>query len=280
MRHELVLVTKNPPTITLELGDQEALLAPTREALAEARELDVDSQLTMQEAQDLAAEYARMADAIEAWRKHFTVPIDGAKKMVMDFVREALANLDTARALTKDKAAAFYRAEQKRVEEERRAAEETARKERERLEAEARAAAERAAHEQREADEKARAAQAAKDEEERKRLRAEADAAALRAAEEAERAAAQAATASVITAPSVTTRVPKAKGMGFRPSVTVEITDLSTFLQAVAASHHFFGFVEPALSKLKRAAEDNEQFAFPGVKVTRDVTPTSRKAAA
>jgi colicin import membrane protein len=268
------LVLRKPvlPTILIDLGSRAAIEKPAADALELAAAMVIDSpEMASQAAEEIAA-WAKQDAEIEAWRCEFTVPLDNAKKSVMDFVRKARTDLAGAQSTLRGKVAGYVRAEQERVARERREAEDHARREREKAEADAREK-ERLAREERQRAE-ALAAEAAnqEDPEKKKQLEAEASAAAQASEHHLDEAATSAAIATVIT-PAAVQEVAKIGGLRSGQKVELEVTDMLPFLTWIVANPAFVHLVTPdtaALKALEKSMKD--KFNIPGVKVTRDVS--------
>lgn len=268
-----------PPAITVNLGDQAALVAPSTAALEEARDIVVDSDAMMQHAQSLIAASKSAAAAIEEWRKTVTVPLDDAKKAVMSFVKPATDNFAEAERIVKSKATKFHEEQEARRREEQRRAEEAARIERERLEAEAREKARKAQEEQRAAEDAARKAAAEQDAEKRRQMELEAQARAAESARLLESAEADRAVSQVVVAAPVQ-ESRKTAGMSFRTKIEVECEDKAAIIAFVAANPAFLNLLDVNLSAVKKLAESlGDAFKVPGVKVTKTLAAASRAAA-
>jgi hypothetical protein len=276
---ELVLRPVQPPQIVIDLGDPAPLIAAGLLAIADSKDLVIDSDTTMELAQEMVGGWKGQVERIEAWRKGITKPMDDAKKIVMDHVRPAIDAFAKAEEDVKAKCKAFYRAEQERQARERAEAERQAREERQRLEAEARAADERARREREEAQRKEAAAQQAEGEE-RAQLERDAAAARLREAEAQEQASTSAAVAQVITAPSAqVAELPKARGMSFRGSLDGELVDLTAAVEWFLANRQFIACISIDMAKVKSTKKAlGEGFQPAGIRFEADVSVGSRVA--
>ena len=279
MGTDLALPKVSPPAIEINLGDQRAIVAPSVEVLEEAQDLVVDSDAMMNHAQALIAQGKAAAKAIEEWRKQVTVPLDDAKKAVMEFVRPAVENYAEAERLVKAKATTFHEEREAKRREEQRRAEAAARAERERLEAEAREKARKAQEEQRLADEAARRAAESKNAEEKARLEAEA-AVAQKASDELLAAARADMAVSQVVVAAPAPEVRSTKGLSFRERIDVELVDKAAVVAFVAANPTFINLLDVNLSATKKLAESlGDAFRVPGIKVTKILSAASKAAA-
>lgn len=259
-----------------------------RQMLAAAESYVVDCPEMYEAAADDLKSVKAKYKAIEAQRVEIVGPLNKAVKAVNDLFRSPLDFLEKAETTLKNRLLAYdqeqerkRRAEQARLDAERRAeqerlrreAEEAARAEREarlKAEAEARAAREALAKIQDEAARKAaqEAAQAAQ-----AKAEAEAEAAAERAAIMAE----QSAMADLAPAPYVAPTGGDVKGLSTRSKYKAEVTDMGAFLQAVAARPELQNLVRADQSALnKMAGALKSALSIPGVRVYAERQLSSR----
>lgn len=269
-----------PAVPPIDLGDKTALLKRSTDALDIAQSMVIDSPEMAEQMQAECASWGADHDAVEERRKFYTRPFDEAKKTLMGWFRPVTDNFAQARDIGRQKMAQWQREENARVERERREATERARKEQERLQAEARAKEEAAREEARRAEEARQAAARAANDADRRRLEEEARSREQAAAQQMEAAATDAAIAQVITPPPVV-EAARIRGASFRDTVAIEVVDKSAALAWFAANPMFAECVEFNESKLKAMHKAlGDKFNVAGVKVTKDITTSSRKAAA
>lgn len=265
------LVPVTVPAITINLGDKALIEAPAKAALELAQGMEIDCLDMANQAQEEIALWAKQQAQVETWRKEITVPIDAAKKHVMDFVRTANDTFTEAGDILKGKIAAWQRAERDRVAREQREREEAARRERDRLEAEAREADRKAKEAAAESARKEREAQETNDAAAAAQLRAEAEAKAREAEEHRGEAANSAAIAQVIVA-APAREAPKVAGMRFSETVEVKVVDMVALVQWIGANPAFIHLLDANLSNLKALQKAmKDKFNVPGVQVTKDL---------
>lgn len=189
------------------------------------RELVVQTEDDYRVAGEHLVALAARKKELDAKRRELVDPLNATVKRINDWFRDPIARCDEGRGRIERGMSAF-RAEQRRIEEERqRVAAEAARKERERLEREAAAAEEKARKERERAEEKARLL-----EEQGKAERAEAarEAAERRERERLEAAERQRAAAAMVPAAPVVTAAPvKAQGVSTRKVWDFEVVDVA-----------------------------------------------------
>ncbi len=203
------------------------------------------------------------------------MPIDNAKKAVMDLFRTPTDYLEQAESILKGAISKFDREETQRRIAQQAAAEEAARKERARMEAEAAA---RAAAAQAEADaiqQQADAAAANGQAEEAARLAAEAGSRVEQGVAEVQM---LQQTATLITAPIVAA-APKTAGVSTRKVWKAEVSDKVELVRFVAAHPEYIGLLDanmPAINKIALALKEN--CPIKGVRVFEDSVIAARAA--
>lgn len=199
-----------------------------------------------------ADDYAAAANTLKGWKSirkriaDFFSPMkkqaDALKKSILDAERTLDGPAAQAEATVKMKLAAWDDAERARLEAERRKAQaildEQARKEREKAEAIAKAERTKAEEAERKAEELRKAAEAAAGKD-RAKLLAQAAKQEAKAEVQIERAEVAGQTAAMVVAPTVAVAAPatpKVEGLVMRKTWKAEITDLTAFLEWVAAN--------------------------------------------
>lgn len=173
------------------------------------------------------ASVGKTIDAIDAFRKDITRPIDEAKKKIMDRFKPALALLEQAKGTLNRKMLAYRDEEDRKRREAQAKLDEAARKEREKLEAEARKLAAKGKSEQ-----------------------------------AAEKLAAAAGTVAPVVAPAA---VPAVKGVASRRTWKAEVNDIVALCRAVADGHVAPIAVEANMVFLNEQARSLEDhFNIPG----------------
>ncbi|CAG4887770.1 hypothetical protein [Paraburkholderia saeva] len=268
--------TQSQPLVDLNISHpDQAVFKSSLNALNMAKAYEIDSA----DVRDLAAKelvkIVTLKKSVESQRKAITVPIDNAKKAVMDLFRTPTDYLDQAEAILKGAISKFDREEEQRRIAAQAAAEEAARKERARMEAEAAA---RAAAAQAEADaiqQQAKAAAANGQAEEAARLASEADSRVEQGAAEVQM---LQQTATLITAP-VVAAVQQTKGVSTRKVWKAEVSDKLALIRYVAEHPEYVDLLEPsmpAINKIALALKAN--CPLKGVRVFEDSVIAARAA--
>lgn len=256
-------------TVVYEAPDAVAMMSETEGVLTCAKEISITSPAMYDLAADELRTIKARAKELDEKRKTITVPLDNAKKAVMDLFRRPIELLTEAEGVLKrgmltysEEQEAVRRADQARLDA-------IAKAERERLEAIA-----RAEHDRIEAEFKARAAAKAKIAAEAIAAAKgkEAKAAALKAAEEAtiraaqdrqrqeEEAAAIELAASVITAPVAHVAQVAAAGTSIRETWKARCLDKAALVKFVAVNPQFLNLLDvndAALNQLAKAMKDS-----------------------
>lgn len=255
-------------TITYQAPDAVAMEAEATGVLTCSKEINI----TTPAMYDLAAEELRAiktrAKELDEQRKTITVPLDNAKKAVMDLFRRPIELLGEAEGVLK-RGMLTYSEEQERLRRiEQARLDAIAKAERESIEAEARAERERIAAEfkaRAEAEAKVAAAAIAKAE------GVEAKAAALRAADEAviraaqeqerqkEEVAAMELSASVITAPVAYIAPAAAAGTSIRETWKAKCNDKAALIKFVSDNPQFLNLLDVNDSALNQLAKAMKQ---------------------
>lgn len=255
--------------VAYESPDAAGMLTETEGTLTCVKEIHITSAAMYDLAADELRTIKARAKELDEKRKTITVPLDNAKKAVMDLFRRPIELLAEAEGVLKkgmltynDQQEALRRAEQARLDA-------IAKAERERLEAEARAERARI-----EAEFKARAAieakaaaealaQAKGKEAKEAAIRA-AEEAAIRAAQDKERQEAEAAaielTASVITAPVALAAPVAASGTSVRWTWKARCVDKAELVKFVSVNPQFLNLIDvndSALNQLARAMKES-----------------------
>jgi hypothetical protein len=253
----------------------QALFKSSINALHMAKAYTIDSADVRDMAATELTKIMALKKRVDSQRKAITVPIDAAKKAVMDLFRTPTEYLDQAEAILKGAIQVFDRAEQQRRIAEQARLEEAARKERARMqqEAAAREAAARAeaAAIQAKADEAAAAGRA----EDAARLAAEAESRVEQGAAEVMtlQHTSQLVTAPMSAAPRVTA------GVSTRKVWKAEVSDKLAFVRYIAEHPEFIDLVEPnmpAVNKIALALKAN--CPIKGVRVFEDSVIAARAA--
>jgi len=215
---------KTQDTVVYDASSAIVLAAKAQNALANASDFVIDSQMMFELASDDLKQVKTMQKEVEEKRTSITGPLNQAVKAVNDLFRSPRDYLDKAEATLK-RAMITWTTEQERLASIARAeAEAKARAERERL-----AALEREQQEAaRKAQEEALAAAAAGDQEAAQRAMAEAEAA-------QQQADATAMTAQVVTVAPAVEAPAKVTGISGRVTYSAEVTNLLMLVQAVAS---------------------------------------------
>jgi len=268
----------------------QALAVKASRQLAQAQGYVIDSpELFDAAADDLKGVKAQLK-TLEEKRKAMTVPLDNAKKAIMDFFRAPTNYLEQAEQLIKGSMLTYQQAEDAKRRAEQARLDELARQERERLRKEAEEAAAEAARieaiaaaERKKIEEEAAAAAAAGDAAEAERLQ---EAAAISKTESiiaAEQAAAEAAAAravaSIIMAPTVAPMTPKTKGIATVEKWKARVTDKAALIAYVAANPQYAELLtvnESALNAQARSLKGNLQ--IPGVESYPEQSLSARTA--
>jgi DNA gyrase/topoisomerase IV subunit A len=266
----------SPNLVDLKVSQpDQAVFKSASNALAMAKAYEIDSA----DVRDMAAgeliKIVTLKKSVESQRKAITIPIDNAKKAVMDLFRAPTDYLEQAEAILKGSIQKFDRAEQQRRIAEQARLEELARQERARLEQEAAArdaaAREEAAKIRRAADEAAAAGRA----EDAARLASE-------ASSRVEQGAAEVMmlqqTSQLVTAP-VTAAPRKTAGVSTRMVWKAEISDKLALIRYVAEHPEYVDLLEanmPAVNKIALALKANCPLA--GVRVFEDAVIAARAA--
>jgi hypothetical protein len=244
-------------------------------ALEMAKAYEIDSA----DVRDMAAreliKIVSLKKSVESQRKAITVPIDNAKKAVMDLFRTPTDYLDQAEVILKGAITKFDREENARRIAEQARLEEAARKERARMQQEAAAREAAARAEAAEIQRKADEAAAAGKEEEAARLNAEAESRVEQGAAEVMtlQQTSQLVTAPMSAAPRVTA------GVSTRKVWKAEVADKLAFVRYIAEHPEFIDLVEPcmpAVNKIALALKANCPIA--GVRVFEDSVIATRAA--
>jgi len=275
----------------MQLDDPQAqaLAVKASRQLQMAQGYTIDSAMLYEAAADDLKAIKTQAKELEEKRKAMTIPIDNAKKAIMDFFRAPANYLEQAEQIIKGAMLAYQAEEEKKRRAEQARADELARQERERIQREAAAAAaeaarieaEAAAERKRIADEAA-AALAAGDAAEAERLQ---EAAAISLTESviaAEQAAAEQASAravaSIIMAPPVAP-VTKTKGIATVEKWKARVVDKAALIAHVAANPQYSELLtvnDTALNAQARSLKGS--LLIPGVEAYPEQTISARAA--
>jgi hypothetical protein len=210
-----------------------------------ARLIVINDQVSLERASALRAAIKDMAKEIESERKRITVPLDNAKKAVMDLFRPATNWLETAEGIL-NVSIVKYANDQEKM---RREQEEKLRKEAAAKEAKRRA----------ELEERARKArESGKDD--------KADVLEQKAAEVH------------FEAPVVASTLQKVEGLSFREDWSAEVVDLMALVKAVADGQAPLAFLEANIKVLNSQAKATKNsLVFPGVKFISKRVPIGRQ---
>lgn len=246
---------------TLQSPDRAAVMKPADQARTVAELMTVtnaiDRELAVEEIQSIKASLQEL----ERRRRTVTDPLNQAVKAVNAIFKPATDALEAAESTLKNKVIGFDRAEEQRIAEQRRVADEKARKEAADAAAAAADAAAKAEAAAREAQDKAQAEAAAGN--------FEAAAAHEMVAAQAQSQAAEvvAAAATAVTAAPAPIAAPVRKGTASRVKWSAEVTSLIELVQHVAKHPDLIGLLQVdqrAADKMAGALE--AQMAIPGLK--------------
>lgn len=199
--------------------------------LAQAQAITISSNQEYEDAGNILKQVKSRQRELEAQQKDTTAPINEALKKVRELFRGPLDKLSQAEQIIKRGMGEWYRKEQQRIENERRAAAEAARKEQERLAKRAEKAAGKGD------DEKAIALHM------------------------------QAANVAPV---AVQAEAPKASGVVVRYRYTAEVTDFPALVRAVAEGKASIELLSPNTSEIgKRARALKSEFHVPGITVRK-----------
>lgn len=268
----------------------QALVLKASRQLAQAQGYVIDSPELFDAAADDLKQVKAQLKTLEEKRKTMTVPLDNAKKAIMDFFRQPTTYLEQAEQLIKGSMLTYQQAEEAKRRAEQARLDELARLERERLRKEAEEAAAEAARveaiaaaERKKIEDAAAAAAAAGDAAEAERLQ---EAAAISKTESiiaAEQAAAEVASAravaSIVMAPTVAPVVPKTKGIATVEKWKARVTDKSLLIAFVAANPQYGELLtvnDSALNAQARSLKGNLQ--IPGVEAYPEQSLSARAA--
>lgn len=244
-------------------------------ALAMAKAYEIDSPDVRDMAAKELVKIVSLKKSVESQRKAITVPIDNAKKAVMDLFRQPTDYLEQAESILKGAISKFDREENARRIAEQARLDELARKERARLEQEAAAREAAARKEAEEIQRRAEEAAAAGKAEEAASLASE-------ALSRVEQGAAEVATiqqtSQLVTAPmSAAPRV--TAGVSTRKVWKAEVSDKLAFVRYIAEHPEFLELIEPnmpAVNKIALALKAN--CPIKGVRVFEDSVIAARAA--
>lgn len=266
--------SSQPTALQISQPDQTLFKSATN-ALNTARAYEIDSfDLRDMAARDLV-KVATLKKNLESNRKSITVPIDTAKKAVMDLFRQPTDYLDQAETILKTAIGNFDREQQRIRMAEQARLEEAARAERARLEADARAAEARAREEADKIQAEAQKAAAAGRTEDAARLQAEAESRVEQGAAETQ---VLQQTATLVTAPI--SQAPRTtKGVSTRKVWKAEVNDKLAFVRYVAAHPEYLELLDanmPAVNRIALALRAN--CPLEGVRVFEDEILAARAA--
>jgi colicin import membrane protein len=291
-------VTERPLVATLVMTPALAAdLAHEGGALEEAKTYVIDSPEMAQSANVALQDVKRRLKVVEEWYERFTAPLRQLQTTATEFFGPPRTALKAAEAHLKNALQEYQTKEQRRIADERRQAEETARKARD--EAERKAAAERARAEAAAEESRRKAAEAAAREEAARaagNARAVAAAAAARAKAEAEaqqrlaegeRKANEAQLAAAALPVAQVTEATKLVGFSTRENYVAELADGKTeddakllVIQAVASGRQdlaaLLSLDLKSANKLAKALKTN--FNVPGLKAVNKPVAASRSA--
>jgi hypothetical protein len=266
--------SSQPTALQISQPDQ-TLFKSATSALNTARAYEIDSaDMRDMAARDLV-KVAGLKKSLESNRKSITVPIDNAKKAVMDLFRSPTEYLDQAETILKTAISSYDREQQRLRLAEQARLEEAARAERARLEADARAAQVRAQEEADRIQAEANKAAAAGKTEDAARLQAEAES---RIEQGAAETAVLQQTSTLITAP-IAAAPRTTKGVSTRKVWKAEIADKLAFVRYVAAHPEYLELLEanmPAVNRIALALRAN--CPLEGVRVFEDEILAARAA--
>lgn len=199
--------------------------------LAQAQAITISSNQEYEDAGNILKQVKNRQRELEAQQKGTTAPINEALKKVRELFRGPLDKLSQAEQIIKRGMADWYRKEQQRIADERRAAAEAARKEQERLARRAEKAAEKGQ------DDKAMELQ-------------------MQAAH--------------VAPPVVQAEAPKAAGVAVRARWTAEVVDKMALIRAVAEGKASPDLLEPNTKEIgQRARALKSEFNVPGITVRK-----------
>jgi len=256
-------------TVVYEQPDAAGMMSETEGTLVCAKEIIITSPAMYNLAADELKTIKARAKELDDKRKSITVPLDNAKKAIMDLFRRPIELLTEAEGVLKrgmltysDEQDALRRAEQARLDA-------IAQAERERLEAEARAERERIEVEFKaraaiEAKAAAEAMAQAKGKEAKAAALKAAEEAAIRAAQDRDRQEAEVAsidkTASIITAPVAFVAPVAAAGTSIRETWKAKCNDKAELVKFVSANPQFLNLLdvnESALNQMAKAMKES-----------------------
>lgn len=266
----------SPNLVDLKINQpDQAVFKSAANAFEMAKAYEIDSP----EVRDMAAgeliKIVTLKKSVDSQRKAITVPIDNAKKAVMDLFRAPTDYLEQAEVILKGAIQKFDRAEQQKRIAQQAALDEAARKERTRFEQEAAAREAVAQAEAIALREKATEAMAAGNVEEAAWLAEEANG---RAEQGAAEVATLRMTSQLVTAP-VVTAAPKTAGVSTRKVWKAEVSDKLALIRYVAEHPEYVDVLDvnmPAVNKLVLALKANCPLA--GVRVFEDSVIAARAA--
>ena len=268
----------------------QALALKASRQLAEAQGYVIDSPELFDAAADDLKQVKAQLKTLEEKRKTMTVPLDNAKKAIMDFFRQPTTYLEQAEQLIKGSMLTYQQAEEAKRRAEQARLDELARLERERLRKEAEEAAAEAARveaiaaaERKKIEDAAAAAAAAGDAAEAERLQEAAEISQTESIIAAEQAAAEAASAravaSIVMAPTVAPATPKTKGIATVEKWKARVTDKAILIRFVADNPQYGELLtvnETALNAQARSLKGNLMIA--GVETYPEQTISARAA--
>lgn len=277
---------------TFNPQDQQAILQGASHALAEAQGIVIDSNLMYEEAAGTLATIKGSIKQIEEAKESLLKPVRAIDRAIRDLFDPALNARKEAESTIKRSMLTYTADQERQQQEDRRQAEDAARREREKLEAQAaaeRAKAEAEAAEKRRQAEEAAAAHRAALAAGNAKEAAKAAAAAARAREEAD--AKEAAglrqqaelneRAQLISVQAETVDVAKVKGASVRKKWKAKVTDKAKLIAFIGANPQFLNLVEideSALNKMAGAMEKNLEATLPGVETYQESILGSRSA--
>lgn len=277
---------------TFNPNEQQAILQSASTAVAEAKDIVIDSNLLYEEAGGTLAVIKGSIKKIEEAKESLLKPVREVDRAIRALFDPALAVRKEAETTIK-RAMLTYSAEQERkAQEARRQAEEVARREREKLEAQA--AAERARADQEAAEKRRKAEEADKQQQAaiaagNARAAATAAAAAAKAREEADakeaagmrQQAALSERAQLVSAQPEEVETAKVKGASIRKKWKARVTDKATLVAFIGQNPQFLNLIEvdeSALNKMAGAMEKNLESTLPGIEVYQEAILGSRSA--
>lgn len=240
--------------VRLSLPNAGELEGAAQRMLKMAQSFTIDSPAMYDAAAEDLRSVKTKAKQLDEQRKVITVPLDNAKKAVMDLFRKPLEYLETAENVLKRAMLDYQREEKRKADERHRIAEDAARKERERLQAEAAAKA-------------AEALKLAASGHDSAAEEAQAEALSIQAV------------ATVVTAPPVESSTPKVSGISTTTSWKARVVDKQALIKHIAEHPECLDWVDVKMTPINQMAKAlKANMRIPGVEAYPDEGLSARIA--